>query len=362
MFRTVALFSALLLAPVSLLSAAEEANYERSVARGIEFLRGSQTDDGSWSAQAGPGVTALVTTSLLRHGRTPEDPVVAKALNYLEGFVQPSGGIHPADSKYANYETSLALLCFAEANKGGKYDAIIKKADGYLKGIQWDEAEGADASDPAYGGGGYGSHARPDLSNTTFLIDALKAAGNGADSEAMQRALVFVSRSQNLESEHNTTPFAAKVNDGGFYFSPAAGVSIQAGPTENGGLRSYGSMTYAGLKSMIFAGVDKDDPRVKAAVGWLKKNYDLEQNPGMGDTGLYYYYHTFAKSLDAFGEAKFVDAEGNAHDWRAELVAELASRQQENGSWVNETATRWLEGDANIVTGYSLLALSYCRE
>ena len=67
---------------------------------------------------------------------------------------------------------------------------------------------------------GYGAKSKnPDLSNTAFLIDALKAAGNGPDDEAMKKALVFVSRCQNLESEYNTTPNAAKVNDGGFYYT-----------------------------------------------------------------------------------------------------------------------------------------------
>ena len=33
-----------------------------------------------------------------------------------------------------------------------------------------------------YGGAGYGKHSRPDLSNTSFLIDALRAVGNEADS------------------------------------------------------------------------------------------------------------------------------------------------------------------------------------
>src|SRR5690606_19174736 len=117
-----------------------------------------------------------------------------------------------------------------------------------------------DKSDPAYGGAGYGSHRRPDLSNTSFLIDALKATGNGPDDEAMQKALIFVSRCQNLETEHNTTPFAAKNPDGGFYYTPAAGGTSQAGTLPDGGLRSYASMTYAGLKSMIYCGLEKDDP------------------------------------------------------------------------------------------------------
>ena len=140
------------------------------------------------------------------------------------------------------------------------------------------------------------------------MIEALKATGNDENSDALKRALKFVSRCQNLESEHNTTPFGAKVGDGGFYYTPAAGGTSQAGETENGGLRSYGSMTYAGLKSMIYAGVGPDDPRVKAAIKWLGKNYDLSSNPGMGDAGLYYYFNTFAKALDAIGQDEFVDA------------------------------------------------------
>ena len=176
----------------------------------------------------------------------------------------------------------------------------------------------------------------------------------------MKKALVFVSRCQNLESEHNTTAFAAKNPDGGFYYTPAAGGASMAGKTADGGLRSYGSMTYAGLKSMIYAGVGPDDPRVKAAIKWLASHYGLDENPGMGTAGLYYYYHTFAKALDATGANRFEDAAGKSHDWRAELIAAIAKRQQPDGSWVNEN-NRWLEGDANLVTGYALLALTYCR-
>jgi squalene-hopene/tetraprenyl-beta-curcumene cyclase len=119
-------------------------------------------------------------------------------------------------------------------------------------------------------------------------------------------------------------------------------------------------MTYAGLKSMIYAGLERDDPRVKAAYQWIRRHYTLEENPGMGPQGLYYYYHTFAKALGAVGEVRITDADGKPHDWRAELAAELISRQQPDGSWVNSN-TRWLEGDPNLVTGYSLLALSYCH-
>jgi squalene-hopene/tetraprenyl-beta-curcumene cyclase len=337
------------------------AEFERMASKAINYLatRG-QAEDGSYSSFAGPGITALVTTAIMQHGRSPDDPFVARSLKYLEQFIQRDGGIHRPETLYRNYETCLGILCFTQANKDGRYDQVLKKADAFVKGIQWDEAEGHDSTSASYGGAGYGKHKRPDLSNTTFLVEALKATGNADDSEAIQRALVFVSRCQNLETEHNTTPFAAKNPDGGFYYTPAAGGTSQAGETPSGGLRSYGSMTYAGLKSMIYAGVGPEDPRVQAAVKWIRMHYDLQENPGMGSAGLYYYYHTFAKALDALGDNALVDADGKKHDWRAELRAELARRQQHNGSWINENE-RWLEADPNLVTGYALMTLYYCR-
>jgi squalene-hopene/tetraprenyl-beta-curcumene cyclase len=338
--------------------------YQQMVDRAIAFLATKgQADDGSFNAAAGPAVTALVTTGVLRQGRSPEDPLVAKALKYLERFVREDGGVYADGSGNKNYETCIAIVCFKEANRGGKYDALLKKADAFVKSYQWGSDNSTSADDVKYGGAGYGRTGdRPDLSNTSFLVDALRAAGNAADSEAMQRALIFVSRCQNLENPYNTTPFAAKINDGGFYYTPAAGGSSQAGNDETtGGLRSYASMTYAGLKSMIYAGLNKDDERVKAAIGWLRKHYALDSNPGMGDQGLYYYYQTFAKALAALGEDTFADEKGVSHEWRTDLIDALASRQRPDGSWVNENK-RWLEGDANLATGYALLALSYCKK
>lgn len=121
-------------------------------------------------------------------------------------------------------------------------------------------------------------------------------------------------------------------------------------------------MTYAGLKSMLYAGVDQDDIRVKAAIDWIRMHYNLKTNPGMGAEGLYYYYHIFAKALDAIGQETFLDAEGVRHDWRNELLVELAGRQAEDGSFTNQASDRWMEGDPNLVTGYVLLALAYCRD
>lgn len=330
------------------------------VSRAIAYLATTQADDGSWSARLGPGVTALVATGILHHGRSPTDPLVSRALEYLQRQVRTDGGIYAQGSRYRNYETCLAILCFSAANRDGRYDKILQRAEALVKGIQWDGTESHDRTSASYGGAGYGKHARPDLSNTTFLIDALKSLGRGPDDPAIQKALAFVSRCQNLETEHNDTKFATLNPDGGFYYTVAAGGSSQAGKTDSGGLRSYGSMTYAGLKSMIYAGVGPDDPRVQAAYQWVKRHYTLVENPGMGGAGLYYYLHTLAKALDAVGQETLIDEQGTAHRWRQELAAALAASQQADGSWAN-TNPRWLEGDPPLTTGYALLALAYCR-
>jgi squalene-hopene/tetraprenyl-beta-curcumene cyclase len=319
-----------------------------------------QGEDGSISPRLGIGPTALATLGLLRSGRTVADPQVAKGLAYLEDYTQEGGGIHMPGGRIPVYETCIAMMCFKEASRDGRYNKILKDADAFIRRGQIDEKNGKQRPDVSYGGIGYGGRSRPDLSNTAFLVDALKASGAKSDDPALQKALAFVSRCQNLESEHNTTKFAAKVNDGGFFYTPVLDKAAEERETINGGLRSYGSMTYSGLKSMIYAGLTKDDPRVKAALQWIRKNYDVTSNPGMGQAGVYYYYHTFAKSLDVLGIDELEDAKGVKHNWRRELIEELAKRQKPDGSWVNPDG-QWMEGDPNLATAFALLALSHCQ-
>ena len=217
-------------------AAVADPKIDAMVSKAVEYLGQHQSANGAFTPQAGVGITALVTTGLLRNGRSPDDPLVARSLKFLEGAVQKDGGIYAPKLGYNNYETCIALTCFVAANADHRYDKLIKNAEKYLKATQWteepnenDPTHKIDKSDPFYGGAGYGKNKRPDLSNTSFLVDALKEAGNGPDDEAMKKALVFVSRCQNLESEHNTTPAAAKNPDGGFYYTPADGGESDGG-------------------------------------------------------------------------------------------------------------------------------------
>lgn len=347
-------------------SSVDRAKLDAMVQKGIAFLRGKgQSTDGTFSKQIGIGVTAMAADAMMRHGNSPDEPAVAKALKVVASSAREDGGIYAVEGRIKTYETCIAMQCLKTANRRGAYDAILKGADKFLREVPWDGPEGYKSDSEYFGGAGYGVAAkpggrgRPDLSNTAYLIEALRSSGASADDETIKNALIFVSRCQNLESEHNTTPFASKINDGGFYYTPVAGGNSDE-PMEAGGLRSYGSMSYSGLKSMVFAGLKEDDPRVKAVVAWLGKHYDVSSNPGMGDGGLFYYYLTFAKGLDAYGKDFIIDEKGTKHDWRKDLVEELAKRQKEDGSWTNANA-KWMEGDPNVCTTFALLALSYCK-
>jgi squalene-hopene/tetraprenyl-beta-curcumene cyclase len=264
-----------------------------------------------------------------------------------------------------NYVTCINVMALMEA-KSDKYKAVIKNATEFLKKLQWDDGEGKSPKDDFYGGAGYDSKSRPDLSNTQTFLDALKAAGIPQNDPAFQKAKIFVSRCQNFDSEFSDQKWSKLINDGSFIYTAASGgvTKVQDKPGDNGELPGYGSMTYAGIKSLIYCGVSKDDKRVQKAYEWVQKNYTVDVNPGMpkvrSQWGLYYYYGTMAKCMDVLGLDEVVDVKGNRHDWRKDITQALAKRQdKKNGSWSN--IPNWMESDPNLVTAYSLIALSYCR-
>jgi squalene-hopene/tetraprenyl-beta-curcumene cyclase len=343
--------------------------WQRLTGKAADYLKSTQDANGGWSSDKSPGVTGIALTGLLRCKLlTPQDPVAANALRYIESLVDPDN--HHIAGKGArvqlqNYVTSINVMALVEAGQSDKYRGVIGDAVEFLKKLQWDEGEDKSLKDDFYGGNGYDSKSRPDLSNTQIYLDALKAVGLPPNDPAFQKAAVFVSRCQNLKSEYNDRPWAGKVNDGSFIYTPASGgvTKVVDEPQEGGALPGYGSMTYAGIKSLIYCGVSRDDPRIKKAYEWIRENYSLEQNPGMppvrGKWGLYYYYHTMAKTLDTLGMDYVEDAKGRKHDWRREITEALAQRQRPDGSWANEN--HWMEADPNLVTGYALMALSYCK-
>ena len=362
--------------PLPRYSPATRVDIDEAVLRGARFLIAAG-EGARWGAPGAPdaGLTAMVTSALLEVPQPrPADiqAVIDDALGWLVTHQKPNGSIH--QGRLANYVTSAAIMALASEPK---YADQVLRARNWLIGLQADEGEGYSEGDLYYGGIGYGGDERPDLSNLQMSLEALAASGLSRDDAAFQRALKFLERCQN-RSESNDVELTRKGiviksgNDGGAGYAPGdskAGFVQLADGTEVP--RSYGSMTYALLKSFVFAGLSKDDPRVEACWKWLCENYTLDVNPGFdpgGDPvapyqGLYYYFHTMAKALDVYGVDAVTDAKGVEHDWRAELAGRLLSLQDRgNGSWANRNAPRWWEGNPVLATSYALLSLGAARK
>jgi squalene-hopene/tetraprenyl-beta-curcumene cyclase len=328
---------------------------EHSVKNGLRWLSTQQQDDGSWNHY--PAITAMALMAIRKSHTVAgmENPVIQDGYAFLEKCVQENGAIYTVDQPV--YNTAICMQAFKMADLP-RYQKIVDDATLFLLGKQFDESESVDSDSLWYGGVGYDSEDRPDLSNLQWALESLRDlefAGTERKSQYSHelqkerqlfydRAITFLTRCQN--SPTNDQEWAG--DDGGFVYSPEE--------SKAGSFTSYGSMSYAGMKSMIHAELDPDDPRVLAVKKYISNNYSVKENPGLGNTGLYYYYHTFAKGLNALGENEVVDKAGESHQWRTELAKELIATQDKEGWWVNENG-RWWENDPVLVTCYCLLAL-----
>jgi squalene-hopene/tetraprenyl-beta-curcumene cyclase len=172
-------------------------------------------------------------------------------------------------------------------------------------------------------------------------------------------AVAFLQRCQNLP-KYNAQPWVTgdPKNVGGFIYTPLASDNHAEDDMDGKKVpRSYGSMSYSGLLSYIYADLQKDDPRVTAVYDWLGRNYTVEENPGLGPSGLFYYYHTMSKALSTYGVDQLTLAGGKSVNWREDLALKLIDLQASEGSWINEKSGRWWEKDPVLVTAYAVRTL-----
>ena len=320
----------------------------RAVDAGIHYLRINQAEDGSWSNSV--GVTALGLRAFVQSHRgygEHDGAFITRPIQFLLAHVNEDGSISETNQN-RNYNTAVCLTALA-ALDNDEYADVIAGGQRFLMNLQIDEGDGYESDHAYYGGIGYGGDERPDLSNAYMALEGLRSSSADPDDPVWEKALLFVSRSQN-RSESNDQEWAG--NDGGFTYMP--------GFSPHGETGSYGGMTAAGLLSLLFAGTDKDDPRVQAAYDWIRANYTLEENPGATDgiQGLYYYYNVFSKSMAAYGADIVPDTDGGEHNWREDIARKLVSLQQDDGSWVNPESPRWWEGNPELVTAWSVIALN----
>ncbi|GHC01401.1 prenyltransferase/squalene oxidase repeat-containing protein [Cerasicoccus arenae] len=328
--------------------------------RALTFLASQQNEAGYWSTADHPGLSALAikafATSPVSSAVGRENPAVEKGALYLLSRVQKDGGIYTEGEGLANYNTAISMMALHAI--GDYEDTVLRAREFVIRGQQLGYEPGTEAYD-YYGGVGYGnSHTHSDMVNTTFAIQSLaetRELVEGVKDDARldwEAAITFLSRCQNLDEPEDSS------NRGGFVYAPndskAGSIELENGETA---LRSYGSVSYAGLLSYTYADVSADDPRVEGVLDWLQIHYTLDENPGMDQQGLFFYYMTMAIGLDA-AHIKMLDVANRGEiNWREELVVHLLEIQEKDGSWQNKNG-RWMEQDPNLVTAYVLLSLN----
>ena len=353
------------------------------VTKGVDYIVSKVRKDGTWAMEGKykfpPAVTALALKCILQDPRyNVNSPIVEKGFQALLKYQQKDGGIYDPKMGRSNYCTSIAVCALATANSP-KYKSNLDRAVKFLRSIQIQagtlsrdkkggkEGEKIEAGHPFIGGVSYGKHGRPDMNNLGWWMQAMHEAGVKGDDPQMQLALKFVNRCQN-RTESNDLPWAKEkgTNDGGMIYAPAKrDIKVpesKANPKgDDKNFASYGSISYAGMKSMLYANVGKNDPRVKELFAWLRRNWTLDHNPGVEPgrkhQGQYFYYNAMSSALSAFGKDSFKVKGNKEINWRVELVRALQERIAPDGSWHNDKASRWAEDQKILVTCYEVLAL-----
>ena len=334
------------------------ANIETAITNGASFLLSKQADDGHWSDPQMPALTALplwaLSTADLKLSTLNFKPAITKAVSFVLKTQRPDGGFYVpkpgrGGSGLGNYNTSVCLSALFDSGLAPK--AALLKARTYIASSQ------LEGDDTMAGGFGYDKISRrryADLSNTSYAMSAMaktasleefRTEGKKADID-WDKALSFV---QNLVETEGPDKGGAVYNER----TPQAGTTTNAQGKVH--LRAYGSMTYAAVLSMCSAKLDRGDPRVRQSLEYLTKYWSVDENPGMGNQGLYYFYDIMARALSAAGIEKVGE-----HDWKKELSAKVISLQKPDGSWANDNNRFW-EADPVLCTSFALLVLNLCR-
>ncbi len=316
------------------------------------------------------GVTAMSALALASppHALPANHPAIIKALAFIDGFKQKDGGIYAIDEGLGNYTTALALQVYALTRPEDQ--KTITAAQKYLLGLQ-----NTDQASLGFGGIGYGDKGRghEDLSNTSYALTALRDSGVPADNPQMQAALKFLEKCQDLSSV-NKQPWVGAAGGtngpGGAVYGPAdaKGSWEKQDPTQSEKFTTTGTMSYSLLSSYLTLQLSADDPRVAAALAWVKNAYRFDANPGMASgkelQGLFHYYTLMGRTFAMLKTDTLDLGNGRVVDWRGDLFASISAKAQhveldgggKGAFWIN-SAPRWAEGMPHLTTAYMLRAL-----
>ncbi len=348
----------------------------QAIEQGANFLYQNQNATGWWSDSELPALTGLALVALemadIKNLSAKYESERRRAYDYLASLAKPDGSIH--DGRLINYNTACSLMAFSVSGEV-RYRSLIEKARAYIAGSQIDLGKKGEQDNANDGGVGYNDkYDHSDMNNTLMAIEAMRLSESAIrekdqgkkplkhdlDWKALEH---FLASCQNLPKFSNNPNLSNQPEDrGGFIYHPGESKAgeVSDEKTKRVALRSYGSISYAGMMSFAYAKVSKDDERVSAVIDWLSKNYTLDENPGMGQEGLYYYFHLMSKALTAHDVKTLEGPDSKSIDWKNQLAAKLIALQNKDGSWKNSNK-RWMEGNSNLTTSYVLIALSLLK-
>ena len=325
--------------------------------KGVAWLKSQQKENGAWSEENMPALTALPLWAIAASGLPDTAAAQKKAIDNILGKQQPDGGFYVMQERQGgglgNYNTSVCVTALHAAGSPDLTPAILK-ARAYIASSQLTgETQHA-------GGFGYDKNAPrayTDLNNTHFALDAmrrtqsvedLRPAGEKRVDVNWDAALKYVEQLQSKEGD----------TQGGFAYNreaPRGDAPANADGTAM--LRAYGSMTYAGVLSLIHAKLDKSDPRVRSAFEYASRFWTVDENPGQGQQGLFFYFNIMSRALTAAGADTLQKGTGDIR-WREELAKKVIALQKPDGSWANDN-NRWWENDPVLATSYAIIALQF---
>lgn len=327
------LMSAFFCVPIRNASAQiDAAQVQRSIDRGVAYLRKSQNDRGGWDEFNGQscGLSALCTLTLLNCGLDRDDPDIAEAMNYLRG-------IEPEQT----YSVALQTLVYCQLGAAGDLPRIRRN-------VQWliaSQIKPGGRAGQEIGAWSYNRRGGTgDPSNAQFALLALGAAvdrGIEVDPKTFQVALEYWTERQ-------------RTNGGWSYRGP----------------QPSGSMTCAGVASIIIAkgrlgtaasltnndnitccgNTNQEDDPIEKGLSWLARNFTVQSNPG-GDTSAYLYYLYALERVGRLSGRRFI----GDHDWYREGAERIVKAQDVFAGYWPETSP--LE-PINVATSFALLFLS----
>ena len=347
-----------------------EEKASKAIAAGLDWLAEQQAEDGSFSNPDFPALTAFVILSFAESDHAKRDEIMNKGADFIRSCVQDNGAIHvnkmfSRGDGLPNYNTAVCIRGLYAMNNP-ELTPIILKARTFLAENQVKEGD-------AKGGWGYsapGKKSRADLLNSFYILEAMektsaveaeRARGEENAEVDKEAAGDFLKKLQHDDDEAGDA-------EGGFKYTPGEQGGLISKLRGKPTFRSYGSLTYAGTLGLIYADVDKSDDRVRSALKWAQDHWTLDENPGMGTAGLYFFYHVMTKCLDAAKVDIIKIQESDTQkelDWRKAVQEKLVSLQKTDGenpgSWVNENG-RWWENDPVLTTSYAVMTLQHAMK